>query len=492
MRPPIVDCATAGVDELVDRGEELRYLLALGDQIEEVDGQPFLVGRGHLEQVGEQSRFLARQFAAFVAENRLTQLGWGVFEQPAPRSEAEEIAEPGCDLLVLVLIAQVVERCLDGVAIIGARGIDDRSEQAALFRASGEEIGDPAERFILRRDLLLHVPLMRGRERRIAGLQTTANGLPVERSARLHRPALANGVHLPRLGGVLDELAFGQRDQDTRQFQDRGKIGRGQGEIAALIVVTESEVETRAFLDRPYRAGDGIDDDGGVGTLKTIGRGDDRLPHRVAPFRRVVAAGIRSLPELLCEVVLDRMNDHLAIVVRDDIVTERRQPSLKIIAICDVPVVRAVNMRLASHLVRLRVEIIDRAEGRPAHLAAHDRSRETDDPELLDHDRRCSDTLPQNDLLAFALKCGTRRVVASILESLEQFCRNCSEVVSVMLAGEAEYAAHEWVPPGVNGARGESVRTANEIIRDVGMGEFRGSGVQRFRSAAPRRRRDTT
>ena len=81
----------------------------------------------------------------------------------------------------------------------------------------------------------------------------------------------------------------------------------------------------------------------------------------------------------------DGVHEHLAVVVRDDVVPLGREPRFQVVAIRDVAVVRAVDVDLAADLVRLRVEVVDGAERRPAHLAAEDRAAEADDAELLDH-----------------------------------------------------------------------------------------------------------
>ena len=64
------------------------------------------------------------------------------------------------------------------------------------------------------------------------------------------------------------------------------------------------------------------------------------------------------------ELVLDGMDDHLAVVVALDGVSLGGEPALELVAVGDVAVVGAVEVRLAPDHVRLRVHLVHRGARR--------------------------------------------------------------------------------------------------------------------------------
>ena len=82
-------------------------------------------------------------------------------------------------------------------------------------------------------------------------------------------------------------------------------------------------------------------------------RGDDGRAH-AAPANRV-GVRVAGAGQLAGEEVLDGVDHHLAVVVRQHSVTLGDEPGLEVVAVGDVAVVRAVEERLAAHDVGLRV-----------------------------------------------------------------------------------------------------------------------------------------
>jgi len=123
-----------------------------------------------------------------------------------------------------------------------------------------------------------------------------------------------------------------------------------------------------------------------------------------------------------------------------------QQPGLERIAVGDVAVVRPVEMALADDFVRLRIGVVDRPEGRPAHLTAENLPGHVDDAELVDHQRWRADALDELDRLAVALDRCSRRVVAAVFERLEQFGGDAPEIVTRPLEDQSDHSTHGALP----------------------------------------------
>ena len=143
------------------------------------------------------------------------------------------------------------------------------------------------------------------------------------------------------------------------------------------------------------------------------------------------------------EVVLDGVDDHLAVVVRQDRVPLAAQPLLELVAVGHVAVVGAVQEHLAAHHVRLRVLVGDRAEGRPADLAAEQVPRLVHDAELMHHGRRRAHALAQAHVEVVALERAAGGVVAAVLEGAQQLGRDHPEVATLFLVHQTDDAAHD-------------------------------------------------
>ena len=66
--------------------------------------------------------------------------------------------------------------------------------------------------------------------------------------------------------------------------------------------------------------------------------------------------------------MLDQVNDHLAVVVRKDVVAVFGQEDLEFVGIADIAVVSSDHMDKAVHIMRLGVDVGNRAVCRPTYL----------------------------------------------------------------------------------------------------------------------------
>jgi len=129
----------------------------------------------------------------------------------------------------------------------------------------------------------------------------------------------------------------------------------------------------------------------------------------------------------------------------DDRVALREEAALELVAVRDVAVVRAVEVGLAAHLVRLGVVARHRAEGGPAYLPAEEAPGEAVDAEAPRHRRRRADVLAQHDP-GCALEDRPRGVVAAILEHAQETRGALAEVLPLPLDDEPDDTAHGRSP----------------------------------------------
>jgi hypothetical protein len=182
-----------------------------------------------------------------------------------------------------------------------------------------------------------------------------------------------------------------------------------------------------------------IDDDRREGALELRGGDEQRGAHAAAARRLVL---LRRLRELAREEVLDGVDHHLAVVVREHGVALGGEPGLEVVAVRDVAVVRPVEERLAAHHVRLGVRVGDGPEGGPAHLAAERAPAHARDAQLVHHDRGRADAFREDHVLVVPLDGGASRVVAAVFQGLQELGGDLAEVFTRLFVDEADHSTH--------------------------------------------------
>jgi len=295
-------------------------------------------------------------------------------------------------------------------------------------------------------DLLLHEELERRTQRHVADTQLGPLGEPP-----LGQTRICQRVHRPVRIVEVDELPFGQRDEDARQAQHRRQVAGGENEVA-VVVGPLAHIQRAAALDGVGLFQHRVHDHRGVRAADLPAPLADGLDHAGAPHRPLLAPVGGVLLQVEEEEMLHGVDQHFAVVVAEDDVPLQSQVVLERLAVGEVAVVRPVDAGLAGDQVRLGVEVVHRAEGGPADLAAEQAARQGFQLQRLDHVGRGAHRFLKDDSLAFVLNAQPRRVVPAVLQLLQEPRGDLAQADG---ASGADHAQHSAADGGHGHRQGE-------------------------------------